>query len=190
MRCTLVVSPQGGAAPPLLRPQKPGGHLGPSGELFVCVLLGPGEQFGIEPVGILEAQVAFLHQGLQLADRREDRGCVGRLPVQGQHHAAAGPVFPSPSELAPANGVSVGGADFPNAPALAVLLPDGEPEGLVPLLPGCHAPNVRQTRLWGLRSQLGGGPGVFPVLRQIVRQTGVFGCPRVLLTPCLGCARH
>ena len=45
--------------------------------------------------------VALLHQGAQLPHRREDRGCVGGLPLQRHHHAAAGAVLQDPGELAP-----------------------------------------------------------------------------------------
>jgi len=85
--------------------------------------------------------------------------------------------------------VALRDSDLPNTPALAVLLPDAQAKGVEPLLTGCHGKNVRQTRLKRLRSRLGLGLWMPPVLRQTQRQTSTNGCSGVHLTPCLECAK-
>ena len=56
-----------------------------------------------------------------------------------QNHTAACSVFIDTGKPAAAYWVALGGAHLPDAPALAVLLLDGEAQGLKPLLTGCHA---------------------------------------------------
>ena len=86
--------------------------------------------------------------------------------------------------------VALGSADLPDAPALAVLLLDAQPERLKPLLTGCHEPNVRKKRQGGLRTTVGQWFLSALSMSGIVSEMALSGCITVHLTPCLGCAMH
>jgi len=71
------------------------------------------------------------------------------------HHAAAGAALVQTGEPTSPDRVSLGGADLPGTPALAVLLGNAQAKRLKPLLTGCHESNVRRMRQGGLKAHLG-----------------------------------
>ena len=128
-----------------LRLEEPGLHLGPAGKIRAGPLRAP-EKFGVQLEGILHAELALIHQGAELSHGGLDGGGVRGLPLQGQHHAAAGPVFPDAGEAAPLYGVARAGTDPLHTPPLAMFLADAQAEGVKPLLLRCHGSDVRQSR--------------------------------------------